>query len=57
MTAGATPFKAGGDNMVNNVDNLILQGGTTTIDTDGKRCRSGRPRLAGSYQQSRWNHV
>ena len=35
VTAGATPFKVGGDNMVNNIDNLILQGGTTTIDQTG----------------------
>lgn len=35
VTAGATPFKAGGSNMVSNVDSLILQGGTTTIGIDG----------------------
>jgi len=32
VTAGATPFKVAGSNVVNKIDNLILQGGTTTID-------------------------
>ena len=36
VTAGTTPFKAGGTNLVNNLDHLILQGSTTTLDqTDG----------------------
>ena len=32
ITAGATPFKVGGSNVVNNLDTLVLQGSNTTLE-------------------------